>query len=174
MMAPTRPKMAPRWTRERPRWTQDVTQVLYFCLTRPYSLRDPPHSKGIGKGEGQEINSNSNSNSNTTQQQQQQQQARKPTPATKPKTKYADRKLTTCQKAQGQQGSPGPAKQPAHANRTKQLAHAHRSKQPAHAHSWQALLSCALQRSLYEAAQAAWGRPPLSGGELLAECLPCQ
>ena len=37
---------------------------------------------------------------------------------------------------------------------------------------WQALLSCALQRSLYEAAQAAWGRPPLSGDELLAACLP--
>jgi hypothetical protein len=36
---------------------------------------------------------------------------------------------------------------------------------------WQALLSCSLQRSLHEAAQAAWGRLPDRGGELIAACL---
>ena len=36
---------------------------------------------------------------------------------------------------------------------------------------WQALLSCSLQRSLYEAAQAAWGRAAPCGSQLLAACL---
>ena len=36
---------------------------------------------------------------------------------------------------------------------------------------WLAMLSCALQRSLFEAAQAAWGRAAPPGGQLLAACL---
>jgi hypothetical protein len=36
---------------------------------------------------------------------------------------------------------------------------------------WQALLSCALQRSLHEAARAAWGRSAVQPGEILAACL---